>query len=1084
MSYQQPSRRDDFEIAIICALPIEYDAVSYIFDEFWDEIGDQYGRAAGDQNTYTTGRVGKYDVVLALLPHMGKANAASTAASLCSSYGGLQVALLVGVCGGVPYGRKGEILLGDVVVSKTLIQYDFGRQYPDKFVCKNTIDDSLGRPNKNIRSLLALFETDLGLKRLEARTAYFLQQLQANAIPARRQGKYDYPGPAEDRLFNPTYRHKHYRSIASDLDVIAFEMEGAGVWEEMPCIVVKGVCDYADSHKHKGWQDYAAATAASASKAILERYIRPDKSMDASTGSAREEDRQREERRREVEQLLQRIYTSPYKDRKDRSPERTPGTCEWFTSHRIFQNWHDSTEASLLWVSADPGCGKSVLAKHLVDTVLPSTDSRTTCYFFFKDDFNDQRSPAGALCCILRQIFIQKPALLSISLLKRFREDGMNLLQSFQDLWDIFISIASHQSAGEIICILDALDECEESEGGGRTQIAGALSELYAGRTRTFTLKILLTSRPYIHIQRNFQSLEDRVPTIHLHGEDETEVNKIQREIDIVIRSRLDDLSTRLKLLPEERQVLQEELTRVPNRTYLWVHLICDFIKNSIIISPSTLHETIEQQVNDRAFFNYSAKYWAAHMRIADVKDDEAMTQNMLRLCDAQWQGFFPWFEVYWTATRKSNSYPEHLTPLIIASFFGLRDAVCLLLGAGNFDIDAIDEVYGRSALSWAARNGYEDVVNLLLRKRAPVRMFWKLRSKRSMINKKDKSGIMPIRLAVQEGHAGVMKLLLDTGKVDLKDQHNQSLLFLATKNCHEAIVKLLLDTGKIDPDSKDDYEQRTPISYASQYGHVAIVKLLLDTGKVDPESKDDDEQRTPISYAAENGHGAIVKLLLDTGKADPDSMDDDKQRTPISYAAQYGHEAIVKLLLDTGKVDPDSKDQFKWTPIFYASQYGHVAIVKLLLDTGKVDPDSKDNYEQRTPISYASQYGHIATTKLLLDTGKVDPDSKGDYKKRTPISYAAHHGHGAIVKLLLDTGKVDPDSKDQFEWTPIFYASQYGHVAIVKLLLETGKVNPNSKDDQGYTLVSYAAPYGHEAIVKLLLNTGKVHANSKDQQE
>ncbi|KAH8669305.1 hypothetical protein BGZ61DRAFT_483478 [Ilyonectria robusta] len=347
MSSPQPSRRDDFEVAIICALPLEYDAVSYIFDEFWDENGDRYGRATGDPNSYTTGRVGKYNVVLALLPHMGKTNAASAAASMRSSYGGLQLALLV----------------GDVVISKTVVQYDFGRQYPDKFVRKNTVEDNLGRPNKDVRNLLALFETDRGLDQLEQRTARFLRQLQANVAQTRRRGKYDYPGPAEDRLFEPTYRHKHHVSptcscrdcfshvdpvcdealssscadlgcddehlvtrerlqakrqsehhdsdtarqpavhvgavasgdtvmkSAADRDrlsreagVIAFEMEGAGVWDEVPCIVVKGACDYADCHKHKGWQNFAAATAAAASKAILEGYIRTDKALKASAG--------------------------------------------------------------------------------------------------------------------------------------------------------------------------------------------------------------------------------------------------------------------------------------------------------------------------------------------------------------------------------------------------------------------------------------------------------------------------------------------------------------------------------------------------------------------------------------------------------------------------------------------------------------------------------------------------------------------------------------------------------------------------------------------------------------------------------
>ncbi len=66
----RPSRREDFEVAIICALPLEYDAVSFLFDEFWDGDGDPYGRATGDRNTYTTGRISSHNVVLTLLPRM------------------------------------------------------------------------------------------------------------------------------------------------------------------------------------------------------------------------------------------------------------------------------------------------------------------------------------------------------------------------------------------------------------------------------------------------------------------------------------------------------------------------------------------------------------------------------------------------------------------------------------------------------------------------------------------------------------------------------------------------------------------------------------------------------------------------------------------------------------------------------------------------------------------------------------------------------------------------------------------------------------------------------------------------------
>jgi len=64
--------------------------------------------------------------------------------------------------------------------------------------------------------------------------------------------------------------------IAAAEQVIAFEVEAAGVWDEAPCIVIKGVCDYADSHKSKGWQDYAAATAAATTKALLEQFLPAD----------------------------------------------------------------------------------------------------------------------------------------------------------------------------------------------------------------------------------------------------------------------------------------------------------------------------------------------------------------------------------------------------------------------------------------------------------------------------------------------------------------------------------------------------------------------------------------------------------------------------------------------------------------------------------------------------------------------------------------------------------------------------------------------------------------------------------------
>jgi nucleoside phosphorylase len=62
-------------------------------------------------------------------------------------------------------------------------------------------------------------------------------------------------------------------TIATGDNIIAFEMEGARIWDNLPCVIVKGVCDYADSHKNKEWQGYAAATAAACMKAFLKEWF-------------------------------------------------------------------------------------------------------------------------------------------------------------------------------------------------------------------------------------------------------------------------------------------------------------------------------------------------------------------------------------------------------------------------------------------------------------------------------------------------------------------------------------------------------------------------------------------------------------------------------------------------------------------------------------------------------------------------------------------------------------------------------------------------------------------------------------------
>jgi nucleoside phosphorylase len=212
----RPSQREDFEIAIICALPSEADAVEALFDKCWDDEGLRFGKAAGDRNAYSTGVIGCHNVVLAWMPGMGKGSAAIVAASCGFSFGGIKLALVVGICGGVPYGtdHEKEILLGDVIISDGLVEYDFGRKLPDKFLRKDTLKDNRGRPNTEIRALLAKLKGYKSRTRLKDNTSDYLAAL------CQKPGfeKAQYPGADEDKLYEPTYRHKHHDSTCNLCD--------------------------------------------------------------------------------------------------------------------------------------------------------------------------------------------------------------------------------------------------------------------------------------------------------------------------------------------------------------------------------------------------------------------------------------------------------------------------------------------------------------------------------------------------------------------------------------------------------------------------------------------------------------------------------------------------------------------------------------------------------------------------------------------------------------------------------------------------------------------------------------------------
>jgi len=294
---------NDYTVGWICALPIELAAAAELLDEEFEDLPED----TNDTNVYTFGRVGDHKVVVACLPagQTGTNSAAAVAIQMKSKFTSIRFALMVGVGGGVPSAGL-DIRLGDVVISQSymqhggVVQYDFGKTGAGG---QFTRTGSLNTPPTALLNALAKLQSN----RYRGRSSLPTHLSVFDRLPQFSREK---AGP--DILFKSTYNHTggatceecsrewlveraprtteevviHYGTIASGNQVmkdgvtrdrlsselggvLCFEMEAAGLMNSFPCLVIRGICDYADSHKNKGWQPYAAATAAACAKELL-----------------------------------------------------------------------------------------------------------------------------------------------------------------------------------------------------------------------------------------------------------------------------------------------------------------------------------------------------------------------------------------------------------------------------------------------------------------------------------------------------------------------------------------------------------------------------------------------------------------------------------------------------------------------------------------------------------------------------------------------------------------------------------------------------------------------------------------------
>ncbi|KAI0972746.1 ankyrin [Xylaria arbuscula] len=784
---------------------------------------------------------------------------------------------------------------------------------------------------------------------------------------------------------------------------------------------------------------------------------------------------------------------------KERVEDRVQGTCEWFLKHENFQRWLEQDSGPLL-VSADPGCGKSVLAKYLIDQGLPRSlpCSSTICYFFFKDQ--DQNTSCQALCALLHQLFSQKPFLIEHAT-RQFDLDGKNIITSTSSLWKVLKDAVGDPQAGHIVIVLDALDECAESE--FQDLMRNIENQFHNNQSNHNKLRYLL-SRPYEQIVSKFQHFLETFPYVHIPGEEESET--ISQEINQVIKYRVDKLAKEKRLAVQIKDHLAEKLLAIPHRTYLWVYLVFDYLEreafkktqrgidSTIAILPKNIYQAYENILNKSkeedpvvrralsviiaatrpltiAEMNVALNvdYTSKSLQDLDLEEEEDFKSRLRSLC-----GLF--ISIY-----NGRIYFLHQT----AREFLLGQplpASIPLRGHWQHSINSrgAHRVLAEICIIYLDLLNYEEIpidVNsyTFLDYSATT---WTTHFDEACIC--EDSDIIPfvLRICDQESRSrsawlGIYWKTTDVKKVTPTTVTN---LGLSSHMGHEVVVKILLEQGA-DLECRDEEFGNTPLFWAAQMGHDGVVKLLLDNN-ADIEGTIKEMNFTPLFVAAAAGRHTTVKLLLENN-ADPEARDMLGMK-PLNWAMLNKHEEAIKILLD---IEDDINAPIGgWPPLCYAAEGGWEGVVQLLLDRN-VDLTAKEEIHGQLALFIAVWKGRGGVVKLLLEQG-----AEYEYKAyNRAVLAAAKFGRTGILRMLLENDvdldfaedMFDLDKEDMFKdprdlhngYTPLLWAVG-GGLNSIRLLLEKG-ANIEAQSADGETALLLAARYGDEADLKMLLEKG-----------
>ncbi|GAP82990.1 putative NB-ARC and Ankyrin domain protein [Rosellinia necatrix] len=788
-------------------------------------------------------------------------------------------------------------------------------------------------------------------------------------------------------------------------------------------------------------------------------------------------------------------------------------TCQWFLTQRFYLDWLDETKFSdhhgILWIKGKPGAGKSTLMKYVLSQIRRDTRCDLVISFFFSAQGETlERSTIGLYRSLLLQLFNARPRLeelLSSSLTGR--------QWTIQSLESLFKAAIHDLEDPTLICFIDALDECEESQIRRMLSFLADLSSL-SDREGNTRLLFCFSSRYYPNITIK-NGLIVRLEDQNDHRSD------ISRYIDSILNIGNTELAEQIRA----------DVLNSAAGVFMWVVLVVDILNREYDRGrPNRLRQRLQDMPKD------------LHDLFHDIIDrDENNPEGLI--CCIQWILFAtrplsPQEHYYATLCGvEPQSIPasdsevsiEDMTRYILDISKGLAEIVgtefpivrFIHQSARDFllnqnGIQKIRQDLGLNVQGHSHENLRACCAEYILS--MPVREVFCQETVRDGVVIGEGSGAraeeavpsFPFSeypnvfvfhedetVAVERIHARQKEIA--SRLPFLEYATNYILQHAEEAECHSISQSRFLSTfpramwieriniykhtfTQYSPNTTWLYilaEMNLPAlirAYESgqscfavepgRFGAPILAALATGSGEAAQALLEAQARRLPRTYPGRSRISELVTREVNCKRFSSD-FTSLRDRNITTCLAQFGSEVAFELFLATEDVNLDLRDGDGGTAMSWAARCGHEPLINLLLANGAgVDVQDAGG---RTPLSWATGYGEVAVARVLLQRGaKVDLQDRCGWG---PLSWAVAGRHKAAVRELLANG-ANAHLPDNERRTPLFLAATGGHLSICRILIEHG-ANVNAQDNLGRTPLSWAIGYNRKAIACLFLDEG-----------